>query len=83
MVLIQGFEVDAQTLGPARLVCRDAQYTDLSDMLRITCESGDDKGGMGTRRGPLFNNVNLVTLKFLASFNDLYAGIFLQISWMN
>jgi len=80
MVLIQGFEVDAQTLGPARLVCRDAQYTDLSDVLRVTCESGDDKGGMDARSGPLFNNVNLVALKFLASFDDLYTRVFLQIS---
>jgi len=67
-------------LGPARLVCRDAQYTDLSDMLRVTCESGDDKGGMDARSGPLFNNVDLIALEFLASFDDLYAGIFLQIS---
>jgi hypothetical protein len=77
MILIQGFEVDAQTLGPARLVCRDAQYTDLSDMLRITCKSGDNKGGMGARSCPLFNNVNLVTLKFLTSFDDLYARVLL------
>jgi hypothetical protein len=81
MILVQGFEVDAQTLGPARLVCRDAQYTDLSYMLGIACKSGDDKGGMGTRSCPLLNNVDLVTLKFLTSLDDLYTWIFLQISW--
>ena len=83
MILVQGFEVDAQTLGPARFVCRDAQYTDLSDMLRVTCKSGNNKSGMGARSGPLFNDVNLVALEFLTSFNDLYARIFLQISEPN
>jgi hypothetical protein len=83
MILIQGFEVDAQTLGPARFVCGDAQDTDLSDMLRITCKSGDDKGGMGTRSGPLLNNVNLVAFEFFTCFDDLYTRIFLQISKTN
>jgi hypothetical protein len=83
MILVQGFEVDAQTLGPARFVCGDTQYTDLSDMLRVTCKSGYNKGGMGARSCPLLNNVNLVALKFLTSFDDLYARIFLQISWAN
>lgn len=55
MVLLDGFEIEAQLGGPSLFIGWDSQYTDDDDMLFISCICDDDKGRGLPGASPLFD----------------------------
>lgn len=80
MVLCNGFHIRLELRRPRFFVCEYAEDTDFDDMRWVASECCENKGGVASRAGPLFDQVALIAFQLSSSIDDGDGSIFLEVA---